>query len=277
MVWKEIERSVVGKCPGRECEDLIVVTDDFATVIDGATDETGARFAGRSGGRFAAEVLAEAIEAMPADVDARRFTDRLTRALADAVRQGGAPDDGDHRWPMASVVCLARAARQVWRIGDCHTRLGDRLLLGTKRVDDAAYGYRAAVNAALLAKGRPLAEILADDPGAAAVRPLFDVQQHLANTVGPWGYGCINGRAVPDDFIEVFDLETGGCEVVLASDGYPELLPTLAESEVRLAELLTADPAAIGVLWSVGKSLRPGCVAPDDKAYLRMAVGPAVS
>jgi len=272
MRWQEIERSVVGKCGGRDCEDLVVLTGDFAAVIDGATDETGARFDGRSGGRFAADVLGTAIEAMPGTVDARRFTDRLTAALADAVRQAGGPLAGDHRRPMASIVCAARSARQVWRVGDCNVRIDDRQLSGHKRVDDAAYGYRAAVNAALLAKGTPMAEILAADPGAEAARPLFDVQQHLANAVGPWGYGCIDGRRVPDEFIEVFGLPAHECEVVLATDGYPDVRPSLDETEARLAELLAADPAAIGDLWSIGKSLRPGAVAPDDRAYLRLAV-----
>ncbi|MCP5026141.1 MAG: hypothetical protein GY929_07625, partial [Actinomycetia bacterium] len=53
--------------------------------------------------------------------------------------------------------------------------------IGTKRVDAAAYSFRAAINAALLAAGTPLNEILSNDPGSAAARPLFDLQQQLTN------------------------------------------------------------------------------------------------
>jgi hypothetical protein len=35
--------------PGR-CEDVIVATDDFAAVVDGATDITGALYEGVTGG-----------------------------------------------------------------------------------------------------------------------------------------------------------------------------------------------------------------------------------
>ena len=52
------EQFVAGKSADRVCEDLIVVTDDFAAVIDGASDATGADFAGKTGGRLAAEIVA---------------------------------------------------------------------------------------------------------------------------------------------------------------------------------------------------------------------------
>jgi hypothetical protein len=44
-----------------KCEDFVVVGDHFLAVIDGATDKTGAKFRGVSGGRFAAEVIGAAI------------------------------------------------------------------------------------------------------------------------------------------------------------------------------------------------------------------------
>ncbi|MDH3707435.1 MAG: protein phosphatase 2C domain-containing protein [Acidimicrobiia bacterium] len=271
MAWQIIESFVEGKSPAKECEDLIVVTDDFAAVIDGATDATGAAFDGRTGGRFAAEVIGTAIEALPRDVGARVFADRLTRALLDAVQAtaGDLPDDV--RWPAACVVCLSAANREVWRIGDCNVVVDGVAHPGTKRVDEASYGFRAVVNAALLARGTPLEEILEHDPGAQAARPLTDIQQHLANRVGPWGYGCINGRPIPSEYVEVVPVPNAPCEVVLTSDGFAEVLPTLSASEARLDEMITADPAAVGSLWLLGKSLRPGFRSLDDRAYLRIA------
>jgi hypothetical protein len=272
MVWSVIEEFVEGKMPGRTCEDMIVTTSDFAAVIDGATDETGgAQFDGRSGGRFAAETLASAITDLSPESTAREFADHLSSTLATAAAAADTGGRQSTRWPSASLVCLSVARREIWRIGDCSFLVDGEPNLGTKRVDDAAYGFRSAINASLIASGTPLDEILTTDPGAGFARPLLDLQQQLTNHEGPWGYGCINGRRVPDQFVEVFPTPTGVQEVVMASDGFPDLRTTLQASEVRLRELLEIDPAAIAELWAVGKALRPGANSVDDRAYLRLA------
>ena len=200
------------------------------------------------------------------------FADELTRSLHDAVYSIAGPLPGDVRWPAASVVCFSAVRRELWRIGDCHTVVDGVQHRGGKAVDDAAYGFRAAHNAALIAQGTPLEEILTHDTGAVAARPLFNTQQHLANRVGRWGYGCINGHHVPDVYVEAIAVPSRPCEVILTTDGYPDVLATLAASEARLAELIAADPAGVDELWSVGKSLRPGFNSLDDRAYLRIAL-----
>jgi len=50
------------------------------------------------------------------------------------------------------------------------------------------------------------------------------------------------------------------------------VMPTLSETEAALARLIRDDPAAIGDLWPIGKSTKPGSNAPDDRAYLRLVV-----
>lgn len=276
MEWRLVEEFVEGKSSASVCEDAIVANDHYYAVIDGATDETGARFAGVSGGRFAADVLSAEINNLPPSIGPRAFTDRLTRAMSDAVATECGTLDDDIRWPVASVVCFAPAEQAIWRIGDCNLVIDGDAHPGTKAVDDAAYSFRAVINAALLARGAPVDEVIVNDPGAAASRPLHDLQQHLANVPGPWGYGCINGRHVPHDFVEVIPVPLHTREVVLSSDGYPEPAMSLAESEARLKKLLVADPAAVGALWRMGKPFRPGFNAPDDRAYLRIAAASSV-
>jgi hypothetical protein len=273
--WFVLEKFVQSKSEDRTCEDMVVATSDFAAVIDGATDESGAMYGGRTGGLLAAETLAAEIEQLSPRATARQFADQLSTALRLAGGQAGRQDGPSVRWPSASLVCMSFARDEIWRIGDCSFLVNDDPNIGTKRVDDAAYGFRAAINAALLASGTPLEEILRSDPGAGFARPLFDRQQHLTNNEGPWGYGCINGRPVPDRFVEVFPLPPDVDQVVLASDGYPDLRPTLEDSERRLRELLEMDPAAVAELWAAGKALRPGANSVDDRAYLRVARAPS--
>lgn len=266
MGWSVVEEFVEGKSSDRACEDLITITADFAAVIDGATDETGALYDGKSGGLIAAETLGSAIESLGRDSTGRQFADEMTSSLKRTADANGVST----RWPSASLVCLSFARREIWRIGDCSFLVDGEPHIGTKRIDDAAYGFRAAINASLIASGTPVEEILRTDPGAGFARPLHDLQQQLSNLEGPWGFGCINGRPVPDQFVEVFPLANHVDEIVLASDGFPDLQPTLHESETRLQELLKIDPAAIAELWAVGKALRPEANSVDDRAYLRL-------
>lgn len=261
-----VEQFVESKADDRVCEDMIIITDNFAAVIDGASDATGASFAGKSGGRLAAEIIAASIQRLSVDVDARSFADTLSTALCTAVGDL-APDV---RWPVAVVTCVSAERREVWRIGDCHVVIDGVEHASTFLIDNAASRFRAAVNAALIAKGTPIEEILDHDPGSQARRILTDNQQHLANTTGPWGYGCINGKEVPSEHIEVFPIREGPTEIILTTDGYTSVRPTLSETEATLSRLIREDPAAIGELWPIGKSARPGSNAPDDRAYLRI-------
>lgn len=270
-----IESFVAGKSPDRPCEDVVVVTDGFAAVVDGGTDMSGRLFAGKPGGLLAADTVADEIRALDPDVDVTDFVAQLAGGLRRAVSAGHGPLDPDMVWPYASVVCVSAARRQVWRVGDCHTVVDGTPHYGGKRVDDAAYTFRAAVTAALLARGTPLDTVLADDPGTRACTPLYEIQQHLANRPGPWGFGVINGEPVPPDLVDVIDLPGHDHEVILASDGYPEILPTLARSEHRLRELLAEDPTGTGPLWRIGKTLRPGYDSMDDRSWLRLAVAAA--
>jgi len=297
MNWSVVEQFVEGKSPDHLSEDMVALSPGFAAIIDGATDETGGIIDGRSAGRLAAETLVEAIGLLPAKANARLFADTLSEALTVAVNRAVAADRatppdgvtapggvtapkgsgegqveraGSRRWPSASVICVSFARNEVWRIGDCNFMIDAVTDVGTKRVDDAAYGFRSSINAALLAAGTPLEEILRCDPGAEAAKPLLALQQELTNITGRWAYGCINGRTVPDDFIEVYAIDPAAEQIVLTSDGYPEVGATLQHSEERLADLLALDPAAVDQLWSMGKALRPGYRSIDDRAYLRL-------
>ena len=60
-------------------------------------------------------------------------------------------------------------------------------------------------------------------------------------------------------------------EVVLASDGYPFLKPTLAESEEALLHLIAHDPQCIHDFIAT-KGLVAGNKSFDDRTYIRFRV-----
>ena len=69
-----------------ECEDGIVVSDDFAAVIDGATDKRWwPDREGRTGGRVAMEACCAAIESLPSAVSAYEVVEAIGRRVWQAT------------------------------------------------------------------------------------------------------------------------------------------------------------------------------------------------
>lgn len=242
------------------CEDALVVTEHFAAVVDGMSSPLRDRGQAPSG-RLYAETVAREIARLEPNVSARRAVDTISQALTH-IRP-------DHAGPSGAVAAVySRARREIWRIGDIHLRIGDRVVPGEKRVDQAMTLFRAAVVAAHAAAGESLDALRDQDPGLAASRPLLELQHHLANRDAAFGYGVLDGSAVPDCHIEVFPV-AGAATVVFASDGYPGPAATLACAERELFAAIAHDPACIGELAAMGKPLRPGAETPDDRTYLR--------
>jgi glycerophosphoryl diester phosphodiesterase len=58
-------------------------------------------------------------------------------------------------------------------------------------------------------------------------------------------------------------------EIVLASDGYPVLCPTLQESEEQLKKQREEDPLNIG-RFQATKAFHPDFNSFDDRSYIRL-------
>ena len=84
-------------------------------------------------------------------------------------------------------------------------------------------------------------------------------------------YAVIDGFPIPQQHVRKLTLDFRPWEIVLASDGYPFLCPTLQESEERLAHQLTNDPMNI-LDFKATKGLQPGNLSFDDRAYIRFKV-----
>lgn len=266
-----VESLVAGKAgdPLR-CEDALVVTAGHAAIVDGATDITGRRYGVPevAGGRWAMAACVDALRALPADADVTTATARLTSTLAGRVDPALPPA----LRPSASVTVYSRRLRQVWQIGDVAFHYPG-LPAGSgqprKPLDRIAADFRAAVLAATAATGE--LDLATADPGRLAARALISRQGALRNNPGPYGFAAIDGRPVPPSMIVVHDVPAHVDELVLASDGYPEIRPTLAESEARLAELLAEDPHCVGALRGT-KGVTAGQSSFDDRAYLRLSI-----
>lgn len=267
-----IEYFTAGKKKDRAlCEDIIVMTENFMAVIDGATSKSCPAVGEMSGGRFAAQTVAAAIAVLPADIAPAAAIAQLSGALHRAVSA---------HMDAAAVVekpscCLAvysRARREVWRVGDIGVLVDGAAHMAAKTIDSVTAAARGAMIEALLREGETIQSLQADDKGRAFIFPLLARQHLFANRAdaGIFGYGVMNGDDIPPVFVDVIAAAQAR-EIVLASDGYPELRPTLAGSEAALQDILREDP----LLYRRHPSTK-GCLAGqesfDDRSYLRFAI-----
>ena len=257
---------------GADCEDGIVVTEGFAAVIDGATDKTRRQFSGLRGGRFAMLACADAVRSLEPAADASAALAHLSATLA-----GRLPDclnPGER--PSAVVAVYSQARQEVWQIGDVsfwHSGLGEGGSWRRKTVDRYATDIRVAVLHAELARGADPVALARNDPGREAIIGLLRHQGIFCNNpgAGEWAYPAIDGSMVPPDLVTIHHIPLGVTELVLASDGYPCVLPTLEASEQKLIQLLAIDPLCVGPLRGT-KAVAPGNISFDDRAYLRIAL-----
>ena len=168
----------------------------------------------------------------------------------------------------ASVIIYSRLRREVWMVGDCQCLIGDNYFDNPKPYEQQLAEMRAEKVRELLAAGVPQKELLqAHDPAREVMIPtMLEVMQNQNVT-----YAVVDGFPIPETKVRVIPLDFQPWEIVLASDGYPKLAPTLEESETLLAQQRHDDPLNIGT-FKATKAFVEGNNSFDDRSYIRFTV-----
>jgi glycerophosphoryl diester phosphodiesterase len=126
----------------------------------------------------------------------------------------------------------------------------------------------AEQRAAIIAQSKePKESFLEHDTAREAIIPhMLETMQQQNKT-----YAVIDGFPIPQQCVRVITLDFNPWEVVLASDGYPFLEPTLEASEQRLEWQRKNDPLNIGE-FKATKAFSVGSNSFDDRAYIRFKV-----
>jgi len=270
-----IEQSLTPKSPAKKSEDGIVITNDFIAVIDGSTSKATRQWSRRmSNGRYAMTVVSRVIRKMPPDTSCHQFCVSATKAIRDVYlpfwkltgRKTAAEDLATHPEERlcASAIIYSCRRREIWLVGDCQCLVGGQLCENPKPYEQTLAEHRAAHVRQLLAEGKTPDEILADDQARAAIIPeMLKAMQNQNKT-----YAVIDGFPIPEAKVPIITLDFRPWEIVLASDGYPFLCPTLEESENRLALQKQNDPLNISE-FKATKGFVPGNNSFDDRTYIR--------
>lgn len=270
-----LESHSIGKSLTVPSEDANIICDHYAAVIDGATPKTSFRFPdGETPGHYAARILSEAILQLPYNIDAYTCTRILNEAISSSL---GSSFISPSSRPIASVVIYSAFRNEIWQVGDCQwAEVKDGEIIthrNDKLIDSQLSHWRSAILRSMIDRGIiSHSQIQKLDPARQIIQPFITRQVQYQNTIGPTlCYGVIDGTNTPDEYIHLYNIMEDVQEIILASDGYPLLSPTLAESEKQLLKVLHEDPLCI-TLNPQTKGLQCGNISFDDRTFLKIGL-----
>jgi glycerophosphoryl diester phosphodiesterase len=268
-----IEQAIVPKHPERKSEDGIVVTADFVAVIDGSTSKGQLRchrdfyLRRRSNGELAMTIISSYIKKMPKDSSCHQFCLGATRTIHARYKKSMLLHLAEHSEDRltASCVIFSRLRREIWMIGDCQCLVDGQLFDNPKPYESILAKERADI---IKASPQPWNHFIDDDTARQAIIP------HMLETMRQQNktYSVIDGFSVAEKYVRIITLGFQPQELVLASDGYPFLCPTLAESEARLEQQRQKDPLNIGPDFIATKACARGNNSFDDRTYIRFQI-----
>jgi hypothetical protein len=272
-----LERNIVAKDgDDGNCEDAIIITEDFVCVIDGTTSKSLKLWEGKKSGRLAAMIIGEAIKTLQRDLGAYESITYISAVLAAFYKQKDLYEEF-RAHPVerfsASISLYSKHHKEIWMVGDCQAMIDDRLFTNNSLVDSILIHTRVLHLAIQLAQGIPVESLLKHDTGRDFIWPLLKAQSVFQNMhlESPYAYGRIDGFEVPRNEVKVIPIPCCAKQIVLATDGYPFIKPSLIESERALATILNEDPLCIN-LYKSTKGLYRGHVSFDDRAYVRFRI-----
>jgi len=263
-----IEQTVVGAVPDTSGGDCLILSTNVVGVADGSTAKPWDDPRAPNGATLAAAV-SEVLECLDKDCTAAEAAMLTSSMVAGLHRNAGfMPGSG----AAVTFAVIHAPSRQVWRIGDAHILVDGRLLTEHPTGEIVVARARAMVLRERVRRGVSVNELRRNDVGRRAVEPLLRSLVGLRNQyVQNLGYGAIDGTEVPTQFIEVTNLPSSRCEVVLTTDGYPIVTSQLKTTEDALQVRLGSDPLMIDEVPAT-KAWGQGRLSFDDRAYLRVVL-----
>ena len=289
---KIIESCIIGKKSPEACEDGMVVTDDFIAVIDGSTSKTPKHLnPDMKNGRYAMMLISEYIrEELKADASVDDFCQGVSAYIYNKVYEKLGVEERLKEHPeerlTASAILYNRTRNEVWMVGDCQAIIDGKLYengkpyeqeIARKRVELIEQGLSPA-EARKQIEPLLVEAMLSGQNQTYTVIDGFPIYREGVKVVSVSDSCSVQDSVPASDSVPCSDSVSASgtflvssSEIVLASDGYPFLKPTLAASEAALAEQIANDPQNIHSFIAT-KGIVEGNKSFDDRTYIRFSV-----
>lgn len=286
---KIIESCIIGKKSQEACEDGMVVTDDFIAVIDGSTSKTPKHLnPDMKNGRYAMMLISEYIrEELKADASVDDFCQGVTAYIYNKVYEKLGVEERLKEHPeerlTASAILYSRTRNEIWMVGDCQAIIAGKFYengkpyeekIARKRVELIEQGLSPA-EARKQIEPLLIKAMLSGQNQTYTVIDGFPIYREGVKVVSVSDSCSVQDSVPASDSVPCSDsvsasgtIPSSSSEIVLASDGYPFLKPTLAASEAALAEQIANDPQNIHSFIAT-KGIVEGNKSFDDRTYIR--------
>ncbi len=247
----------------KDNEDCFFIDDNFAVVVDGVTSKK-ANSQKETNGRFVAQFVCVCFSTISASLAPFEILKELNARLRVALRAQNRKGESAG----GSIVVYNAKRQELFSYGDCCYRIGDEQFQQRKASDIILSQKRSAILKQALAQGATIKELQDNDIGRQAIIEDLLSASKNANSIGEDGYGVLDGKEIIEEYIKVIKVEQGQT-IILSSDGYPSLFPTLKLTEKNLMQLLKKDPLCIHELLGT-KGVLSKNESYDDRTYLRL-------
>ena len=224
------------------------------------------------------QLVSRYIRRMPNESDCSQFMKGVTAYIRKHYKKSMLPRLAEHPEDRltASVVVFSRLQREIWMIGDCqcllidgeHTMSEHQFFDNPKPAEAELAKMRAEEVERQLANGKTIDDLLRDDTARPVIIPRMIETMRQQNI----SYSVVDGFPIDTRHIKIITLDFRPWEIVLASDGYPFLYPSLKESEEALLNQRQCDPLNIGPHFQATKAFHPDNNSFDDRTYIRFKV-----
>ena len=289
---KIIESNIIGKKSQETCEDGLVMTDDFIAVIDGSTSKTPKHLSPyMKNGRYAMMLISEYIrKELKVDASVDDFCQGVSAYIYNKVYEKLGVEKRLKEHPeerlTASAILYSRTRNEVWMVGDCQAIIAGKLYengkpyeekIARKRVELIEQGLSPA-EARKQIEPLLIKAMLSGQNQTYTVIDGFPIYREGVKVVSVSDTCSVQDSVPASDSVPCSDsasasdtIPSSSSEIVLASDGYPFLKPTLAASEAALAEQIANDPQNIHSFIAT-KGIVEGNKSFDDRTYIRFSV-----
>ena len=276
-----IEQTLIPKSRTKKSEDGIVVSADFIAVIDGSTSKSQYRHSFfSSNGRYVMKLVSSYIRHMPKNTTCDAFLRGVTAYVRKHYKKSMLQRLAEHPEDRltCSVVVFSRLCREIWMIGDCQclvSQLNSHFTIQDSQYFDNPKPYEAELAAMrakeverLINEGHTVDELCRNDIARPVIIPRMIETMRNQNIT----YSVVDGFPIDRRHIRTITLDFQPYEIVLASDGYPFLHPTLEESEAALQHQRQCDPLNVGPHFQATKAFHPDFNSFDDRTYIRFKI-----
>ena len=250
------------------CEDGIFHNENFIAVIDGVTPKGKIKWNGQTSGFHAKEVILKGLAELSGKETAPEALGCLNSLLYKEYgdRSSFFYDNPEERL-QATLVIYNIYHREIWCFGDCQFIINDEVFVNEMRIDILLAELRSVYLQLEIRRGKTIQELCENDPSHNIILPILKNQFLFSNCDCEYGFSVLDGFC-SDYSKAVIKKIPPNSLLVLASDGYPKLMPTLELSEAELDAVKRDDPLCISKFKST-RGFTDGKKSLDDRAYIR--------